>query len=124
MKIRVVSMLTLATLVVAACGESDTAANENVQVEAGEATSVAGASTSAEDAGQVYSAEGDVTEVSGDLVTISHGPVEAIGWPAMTMGFRAASPELLQGIAPGDPVSFEFRKSGSEYVLTSLRKDA
>lgn len=124
MKIRVVSTLTLATLALAACSESDTAAKGNVQAQTDETTSVTGTSTSAEDPGQVYSAEGDVTEVSGELVTISHGPVEAIGWPAMTMGFRAASPELLQDIAPGDPVSFEFRKSGSEYVLTSLRRGA
>ena len=124
MKIRVVSILTVATLAIAACSESDTAAKENAPTQADETTSVAGVSTSAEDAGQVYSAEGDVTEVSAGLVTISHGPVEAIGWPAMTMGFRPASPELLQGIAPGDPVSFEFRKSGSEYVLTSVRKTA
>ncbi len=122
MKIRVVSTLTLATLALAACSESDTAAPENAQAQTGATTPVADTSISAEDAAQVYSAEGDVTEVSGDLVTISHGPVEAIGWPAMTMGFRTASSELLQGIAPGDPVSFEFRKSGNEYVLTSLRK--
>lgn len=124
MKIRVVSILTVATLAIAACSESDTAANENASTQADKTTSVAGVSTSAEDAGQVYSADGDVTEVSAGLVTISHGPVEAIGWPAMTMGFRPASPDLLQGIAPGDPVSFEFRKSGSEYVLTSVRKTA
>ena len=120
MKIRTISLLAVAMLAIAACSESDTAAEENAS--ANQTTSVASVSTTAEDDGQVHSAEGDVTEVSGELVSISHGPVAAIGWPAMTMRFRAASPQLLQGVAPGDRVSFEFRKSGSEYVLTSLRK--
>ena len=72
---------------------------------------------------QTYSASGAVTAVSGQGVTISHGPVEDIGWPAMTMTFQAASPDVLAGIAPGDQVAFAFHEADGTYVVTSLTKN-
>lgn len=102
------------SLLLAACGDNQNAAPENRQAaDAGSAASQSGG----------YSAEGDITAIAGDQVTISHGPVEGIGWPAMTMTFRAQSPEMVEGVSVGDPVSFAFRQDGSEYVLTSLSKD-
>jgi Cu/Ag efflux protein CusF len=71
---------------------------------------------------QSFSATGHVTVITADRVTISHGPVGGLGWPAMTMTFQAGSPAMLQGIGVGDPVAFQFRKSGSDYVLTALTK--
>ena len=38
-------------------------------------------------------------------ITLHHGPVPALGWPAMTMEFKAA-PALLQGVKPGQKVKF------------------
>jgi Cu(I)/Ag(I) efflux system protein CusF len=38
-------------------------------------------------------------------VTLHHGPVAALGWPAMTMTFKAA-PQILQGVKSGQKVSF------------------
>ena len=70
----------------------------------------------------VHSGEGGVTAVQGNQVSISHGPIESLGWPAMTMPFRAESPQLLQGIAAGDRVAFQFRQSGGASVLTSISK--
>ncbi len=52
-------------------------------------------------------ASGRVEQVTQDSVTLSHGPVPAIGWPAMTMAFRA-DPMLLKGLKPGDQVDFAF----------------
>ena len=52
-------------------------------------------------------ASGRVEQVTQDSITLSHGPVPAIGWPAMTMAFRA-DPMLLRGLKPGDQVSFAF----------------
>lgn len=52
-------------------------------------------------------ATGRVEQVSQDSITLSHGPIPAIGWPAMTMAFRA-DPMLLRGLKPGDQVSFAF----------------
>ena len=102
------------SLLLAACGENQNLAADNRQG--------ADAAPAVSQSGQVYSAEGDITAIAGDQVTISHGPVEGIGWPAMTMAFRAPSPEMAEGVSVGDRVSFAFRKDGSAYVLTSLSK--
>lgn len=97
-----------------ACGEGGEPQQQN---------SASTTNTAAAQSGdQVFSGRGDVTAISGDGVTISHGPIEGIGWPAMTMTFKAGSPQMTQGINVGDPVAFEFRQSGSEYTLTSLNK--
>lgn len=76
----------------------------------------------AAEAADIYSAAGDVTKISDAQVTISHEPVEGIGWPAMTMSFQAASPEMLQGLSVGDPVDFQFQQAGEQYRLTSITK--
>ena len=39
-------------------------------------------------------------------VTISHGPIQHLGMPGMTMGFRAGDPALLEAIKAGDRVRF------------------
>lgn len=52
-------------------------------------------------------ATGRVEQVTKDSITLSHGPVPTIGWPAMTMAFRA-DPMLLRGLKTGDQVSFAF----------------
>lgn len=101
------------SLVVAACGEQN-AGTENRQV--------ADSGPAASQAGQVYSAAGKVAAITGDQVTIAHGPVEGIGWPAMTMTFRAGSADMTRGVSAGDEVSFAFRQDGSAYVLTLLQK--
>lgn len=41
---------------------------------------------------------------------------------AMTMGFEAADPKLLEGLAPGDPVRFTVRKDGERLVLVAIEK--
>ncbi len=102
------------SLLLAACGESQNTPSENRQG--------ADSRPTAAQAGEVYSASGQVTAVAGDQVTIAHGPVEGIGWPAMTMTFRAGSREMVQGVSVGDGVSFAFRQDGRAYVLTSLSK--
>lgn len=102
------------TLSTAACGENSTTGQNN--------RTPAGADAAANSAQPAYSAAGNVTAVVGNQVTIAHGPVEALGWPAMTMTFRAAEPAMLQGIGVGDRVAFQFRQSGNDYTLTELRK--
>ena len=54
-------------------------------------------------------------------VSIAHGAITALKWPAMTMGFSAAEPKLLQNLQPGARVEFEFVQQGSRYVITSLK---
>lgn len=99
-------------LTAAGCGGSGVPAQNSQNV-----GSAANANTSA-----VYSANGNVTAIAGDQVTISHGPVEGLGWPAMTMTFRAGDLAMLQGISVGDRVAFRFRQNGTDYPLTAISK--
>ena len=41
---------------------------------------------------------------------------------AMTMGFEAENPKLLDGLAPGDPVRFTVRKDGERLMLVAIEK--
>ena len=68
-----------------------------------------------------YSGAGRVTAVAGDQVSIAHGPIQGIGWPAMTMAFTAPA-GMADGVKVGDQVSFSFRQQGGAYRLTSLQK--
>ena len=106
------------SMTLAACGSGTT----NNSAAAQQAAPAAAQSPDTAAGAKVYSATGDVTEISGDRVTISHGPVEGIGWPPMTMGFKAGSPEMIRGINVGDLVAFQFQKDGESYTLTSLSK--
>ena len=80
------------------------------------------AKTSVEPAAAIHSAAGKVTAIAADQITIAHGPVEGLGWPAMTMTFRVAKPEVIPSLKVGDQVSFEFRMGGSGHALTSISR--
>ena len=120
------AMVILGTLGLAACGETDSTSSENSN--SGRVAADANGSMGAAPAeapgqtGEAYSGNGDITEISANKVTISHGPIEGIGWPAMTVGFSVNSPDLLRGLSVGDPVKFNFQKAGSDYVITSIEK--
>ena len=125
------SLVILGTLAVAACGQGgDAGAGPDGSGNAGtpQPNSAAsmpamnGGGQAAQATGEVHSGNGDITEIADGRVTISHGPVETIGWPAMTMRFRTDSPEMVQGLSVGDPVNFQFRQAGEEYVLTSISR--
>jgi len=51
---------------------------------------------------------GTVTAVAAGSVTIDHGPIPEVGWPAMTMGFKA-SPEVAKSVKVGDRVAFDLK---------------
>jgi Cu(I)/Ag(I) efflux system protein CusF len=46
-------------------------------------------------------------------VTIHHGPIQSLGWPAMTMTFQA-TPELLKTVKAGQNVKFTLKSPGNE----------
>jgi Cu(I)/Ag(I) efflux system protein CusF len=54
-------------------------------------------------------------------VTLQHEAIAAIGWPAMTMPFRVASPELLKHVKVGDKVQFTFRQASTGSTVTAIR---
>jgi Cu(I)/Ag(I) efflux system protein CusF len=54
-------------------------------------------------------------------VTIQHGPIPAVGWPAMTMRFKANPPALLARAKLGQRVRFGVVTSAAGAEVTSLR---
>ena len=71
----------------------------------------------------VYVGEGKVESVQADGITISHGPIAALKWPSMTMGFGKPSANAFADIKPGDAIRFEFRKGGAmDYELVSVQR--
>lgn len=52
-------------------------------------------------------------------IVIVHGPVEALKWPAMTMGFTA-TPEQINAVQAGQKVNFEFLSQGANNTITSI----
>lgn len=72
-------------------------------------------------AGTTATASGTVESVdpaTGKIV-IAHGPVEALEWPAMTMGFTA-TPEQVNAVQAGQKVNFEFLSEGANNTITSI----
>ncbi|PEQ11541.1 hypothetical protein B2G71_17090 [Novosphingobium sp. PC22D] len=54
-------------------------------------------------------------------VTIDHEPIPAANWPAMTMMFNA-DPRLLEGMMPGDKVSFDLKLEDGGGEVTAITK--
>ena len=72
--------------------------------------------------GTTYTTMGEVASVAADSVTINHEPVPALGWPSMTMTFKAPDATMLSGVATGARVQFTFRQEGSQNVLTEIAR--
>jgi len=74
-------------------------------------------------AAQTATATGTIKKVNTEsgTVTIAHGPVKALGWPAMTMGFKA-KPDQLQKLKEGDKVQFDFSSQGMDSTVTRIEK--
>ena len=72
--------------------------------------------------GTTYTTMGEVASVVADSVTINHEPVPALGWPSMTMTFRAPDAAMLSGLTTGAPVQFTFRQEGNQNILTEIAR--
>ncbi len=71
----------------------------------------------------VHTAQGKVESVEPDGITISHGPVPALKWPAMTMGFGKPDPRAFAEVKKGDTIRFEFKEGGpAGYELVSVQR--
>lgn len=55
-------------------------------------------------------------------IKIDHGPIPAIGMPAMVMTFKVKNPALLDQVKQGDPVNFEIEQSGLGWIITNLNR--
>lgn len=54
-------------------------------------------------------------------ITIRHGAIPAVGWPAMTMTFKATPPSLLRGLRVGQKIGFDTKVQGMNAEVTAVR---
>ena len=57
------------------------------------------------------------------LLVITHGDIPGYV-PPMTMGFRTASPKILESVKPGDAVRFTLRGTPPNLAVTAIEKTA
>jgi Cu(I)/Ag(I) efflux system protein CusF len=57
-------------------------------------------------------------------ITLKHGDIKNLDMPGMTMMFKIKDPAMLNGIAPGDKVTFTAERVNGDIVVTSLKKIA
>ena len=60
-------------------------------------------------------------DAAAKTITIAHGPVDALGWPGMTMAFQAPNTDLAL-LKAGDDVEFEFDSTGMDGTIVSITK--
>lgn len=60
-------------------------------------------------------------DVAASKVTIAHEPIEAIKWPAMTMGFKVAEPAMLGNVAVGRKIEFVFDSKDQQFTIKSIK---
>ena len=53
--------------------------------------------------------------------TIAHEPVKSMNWPAMSMTFQVKDRTMLDKLAEGKKVEFEFEEHGKAHVITRVR---
>jgi Cu(I)/Ag(I) efflux system protein CusF len=54
-------------------------------------------------------------------LTSQHGPIPGVGWPAMTMTFKARPPALVKGLRVGQTIGFDTTVSGTAADVTAVR---
>ena len=57
----------------------------------------------------------------GERVRIRHRPIEALGWPAMSMPFRLEARSLAEGVEQGAALEFDLEERDGSFVITRLR---
>jgi Cu/Ag efflux protein CusF len=57
------------------------------------------------------------------MLVVTHGEIPGY-MPPMTMGFRTASPKILESVKPGDEVRFTLRGTPPNLAITAIDKTA
>jgi Cu/Ag efflux protein CusF len=72
-----------------------------------------------------YQVTGVVRAALGDLglLVVTHGEIPGY-MPAMTMGFRTASPKIVESVKVGDAVRFTLRGTPPNLAITAIEKTA
>lgn len=61
-------------------------------------------------------------DAAAGTITIAHEPMETLGWPAMTMPFKIARPELLENVTVGERIEFTLESADMTAPITAVRK--
>lgn len=61
-------------------------------------------------------------DAKGGSLTIKHSAIASLGWPAMTMSFKATPPSLLNGLKVGQKIGFDARQGTGLPEVTAIRK--
>lgn len=124
----------LVTLLLAACSQTpgneaaapkNTTADNDMAMPAAKHAEMAAPSKAAPDAmaqtAKTASATGIVESVdaAAGKIVIAHGPVDALQWPAMTMGFKA-TPEQIAAVKVSQKVRFEFQTQGMDATIAQI----
>lgn len=124
MKAYQLAAIAAVTLVVASCGGSKPTTDAD-SATAASATPSMRAMAEASPAATAKEGKGTGTvtaiDAAAGTITLDHGPIPEIGWPAMTMTFKAAS-AVTGAAAVGDKVAFEVRTTGMDSEVIALRK--
>jgi Cu(I)/Ag(I) efflux system protein CusF len=117
--------LVLAALLAAGCNKAPEPAAPSADAPApaaAEATPPAATAPAPAEAKRA-SASGVVQSIdaAAKTITIAHGPVDALGWPGMTMAFQAPDADLA-ALKAGDNVDFEFDSTGMDGTIVSITK--
>jgi len=60
----------------------------------------------------------------GQAINLSHEPIEALGWPAMTMDFKVSADVPLSALSAGESIEFSLHKDADGYVISRINKIA
>lgn len=61
------------------------------------------------------------TNAAKGSIILKHEPIPALGWPKMTMQFKARNKAQLEKLKKGDQVEFQLEKSGEEYAISDIK---
>ena len=93
-------------------GDSDGGQGDGMEMENAETTP------------QAVSTKATVNTVMADhrMLNVTHAPIEAWGWPQMTMNFDVSENIDLSGLEPGLKVHLDLRDAGSgRYLITAIQ---
>lgn len=67
--------------------------------------------------------QGTVNKVdpSSKTVNLDHDEIKALGWPPMTMDLKVQDASILDSVKPGMKVTFNIKKMGKDFVITSMQ---
>ena len=111
------------TLIIASISLASSAAFAQQKMDDMKSMDMAKKPAAAASAAIVHMATGTIKKVDpkSGLVTLAHDPVKSMNWPAMTMGFRVQDKMLLDKLAVGKKVDFEFVQGTKGYVVTAVK---